>query len=195
MSVAVLAHCPVLWACCSLPFLVAMASWQEDSSYASSGWQARRDRDSNSGWQDSTSQSSGGGGAHSGGWGSGSWDVNPGSPPQGQLWPMCRTLHPAQPPYPPPDRHRQVPERRQPPGPPPVELLPGCQIGYQKGYDAACNDMWTQTQKQSRAASSDWWEGDDQGGSDGGEKKKQKKQTSLGGPSNSGSRTTTRTTR
>ena len=63
--------------------------------------------------------------------------------------------------------HAQVPERR-PPGPPPVELLPGYQIGYQKGYDAA----YKAGCKQSRAASSDWWEEDDHGGIDGGDKKK-----------------------
>ena len=135
MSVAVLAHWPVS---VLQPFFVAMAGWQEDPSYAGSGWQARGDSDSNSGWQDFTSQSSGGGGTHSGGWGSRSWGVHPGSPPQGQLWPMNRTPQPAPPPFPPPDLmyHTQVPERR-PPGPPPVELLPGYLVGFQKGYDAA----------------------------------------------------------
>ena len=55
--------------------------------------------------------------------------------------PMYRTPQPPPPPFPPPDLvyHTQFTEQR-PPGPPPVELLPGAS---KKGYDAAYKAVWT----------------------------------------------------
>ena len=80
---------------------------------------------------------------------------------------MHWTPQPPPPPFPPPQLVYQTEPLftvQRPPGPPPVEILLGGIVGFQKGYNAAHKAGC----KQSRAASSDWWEEDDHGGSDGG---------------------------
>ena len=127
-------------ACCSLPLLVVMGGWQEDPSWAGSGWwddsTEGDDGDNNVGWQDpSWAQSGSGGKAHNSGWGSKSWGVHPGSPSQGQQWPMYWAPQSPPPPVAPPELVYQTEPLftvQRPPGPPPVELLPGFIAGFQK---------------------------------------------------------------
>jgi len=105
---------------CSLLFFVAMASWQDDHSWASSRWQG------------SSSKSDGGKGMCKGGWGTEGWGVHPGSPPL--------PTYPSQPPPPPPHPQLQPafgPQPRVGPTPPlytPPNQLPGFQAGFRTGY-------------------------------------------------------------
>ena len=168
-----------------------MGGWQKDQSWDCRGhWDEYSgdysdDGDSYSGWQEDTSwaRSGGGGGTHGNRWDSGSWGVHPGSSsPQGHQWPTYCTPQLPTPPPPPPFLASELVYQTQPqftvqrpPGPPLVQLMPGCIAGFQQGYEAAHKAGC----KQSRAASPAWWEDVVRGGEGGGDKKKQK-QTCAG---------------